>query len=216
MLLTVRLEAERYSLEIEIKDIRKKDYKKAIQFAIRGMHFDWYLNNRFLLNAYGRYFWYLEINRATQIFAAYADSEFVGVILAEIKGEGKKQQSFLQKTYVRFVDVIQKTFFKGGAGLYEDTTKEQLAHYLKFNTPDGEIIFLAADPDCKIKGIGTALLNALEAREKGKILYLYTDDACTYQFYEHRGFKRVEEKEIVLEMPKGKVPLKCFVYSKKI
>lgn len=203
-------------MEIEIKDIRKKDYKKAIQFAIRGMHFDWYLNNRFLLNAYGRYFWYLEINRATQVFAAYADNEFVGVILAEIKGEEKKQQSFLQKTYVRFVDVIQKTFFKGGAGLYEDTTKEQLAHYLKFNTPDGEIIFLAADPDCKIKGIGTALLNALEAKEKGKILYLYTDDACTYQFYEHRGFKRVEEKEIVLEMPKGEVPLKCFVYSKKI
>lgn len=91
-----------------------------------------------------------------------------------------------------------------------------MAHYLKFNTPDGEIIFLAADPDCKIKGIGTALLNALEAREKGKTLYLYTDDACTYQFYEHRRFKRVEEKEIVLEMPKGRVPLKCFIYSKKI
>lgn len=100
-----------------------------------------------LLNAYGRYFWYLGINRATQIFAAYAEGEFV--------------------------DVLQKTVFKGRAGLYEDTTKEQLAHYLKFNKPDGEIIFLASDPDCKIKGIGTALLNALE------------------------------EKEIVLEMPKA-------------
>lgn len=203
-------------MEIEIKDIRKKDYGKAIQFAIKGMHFDWYLNNHFLLNAYGRYFWYLEINRATQIFAAYVDNEFVGVMLAEIKGEEKKQQNFLQKIYVKFVDVIQKAFFKGGAGLYEDTTKEQLGHYLEFNSPDGEIVFLAADPDCKIKGIGTALLNALEEKEKGKILYLYTDDACTYQFYEHRGFERVEEKEIVLEMPKGKVPLKCFVYSKKI
>lgn len=31
-----------------------------------------------------------------------------------------------------------------------------------------------------------------------------------------RGFERVEEKEVVLEMPKGRVPLKCFVYSKKI
>lgn len=192
-------------MEIEIKDIRKKDYKKAIQFAIKGMHFNWYLNNRFLLNAYGRYFWYLEINRATQIFAAYADSEFVGVILAEVKGEEKKEQSFLQKTYVRFADVIQKAFFRGGAGLYENTTKEQLEHYLKFNVPDGEILFLAADPDCKIKGIGTSLLNALEEKEKGKILYLYTDNACTYQFYEHRGFERVEEKEIILEMPKGKV-----------
>lgn len=203
-------------MEIEIKDIRKKDYKKAIQFAIEGMHFDWYLNTPFLLNAYGRYFWYLEINRATQIFAAYVDDEFVGVLLAEMKGEKKKNHSFLQKAYVRFVDVIQGTFFKGGAGLYEDITKEQLAHYLKSNTPDGEIIFLAADPDCKIKGIGTALLNALESREKGKTLYLYTDDACTYQFYEHRGFERAEEKAIVLEMPKGRVPLKCFLYSKRI
>lgn len=55
---------------IEIRDIKRRDYKKAIQFAIKGMHFDWYLNNKFALNAYGRYFWYLEINRATQIFAA--------------------------------------------------------------------------------------------------------------------------------------------------
>lgn len=203
-------------MEIEIKDIRKADYKKAIQFAITGMHFDWYLDNQFLLNAYGRYFWYLAINRATQIFAAYVDGEFAGVILAEIKGEEKKQESFHQKIYIKFVNMIQKIFFRGGAGLYENTTKEQLAHYLKFNVPDGEIIFLAADPDCKVKGIGTALLNALKQKEKGKLLYLYTDDACTYQFYEHRGFERAEEKEIVLEMPKGKVPLKCFIYSKRI
>lgn len=203
-------------MKIEIKDIRKKDYKKAIQFAIKGMHFNWYLNNKILLNAYGRYFWYLELNRATQILAAYVDNEFVGVLLAEIKGEKKKHHNFLQKIYTKLVDVIQKFFFKGGANLYEDTTKEQLAHYLKSNTPDGEIIFLAADPNCKIKGVGTALLNALEEKESGKIIYLFTDNACTYQFYEHRGFKRVEEKEIVLKMPKGKVPLKCFIYSKEI
>ena len=203
-------------MRIEIKDIQKDDYKKAIQFAIKGMHFDWYLDNKFLLNAYGRYFWYLEINRATQILAAYAEGKFVGVLLAEIKGEKRKHQNFWQKIYVKIVDAIQKTLFKDGAGLYENTTKEQLAHYLKTNTPDGEIIFLAADPDCKIKGIGTALLNALEEKERGKTLYLYTDDACTYQFYEHRGFKRLEEKEVILEMPKGKVPLKCFIYSKVV
>ena len=49
---------------MEIKNIRKKDYKKAIGFAIKGMHFDWYLDSKFLLSAYGRYFWYLEMNRA--------------------------------------------------------------------------------------------------------------------------------------------------------
>ena len=203
-------------MSIEIKDIRKKDYKRAIQFAIKGMHFDWYLDSKFLLNAYGRYFWYLEINRATQIFAAYVDNEFVGVLLAEMYAEKRKQNNFFQKVYVRFVDVIQKTFFKDGAGLYEETTKAQLKKYLQNHKPDGEIIFLAADPDCKVKGVGTALLNALEEREKGKTIYLHTDDACTYQFYEHRSFIRKEETDILLEMPKGKVPLKCFIYSKAI
>ena len=203
-------------MNIEIRDIRKKDYKKAIQFAIKGMHFDWYLDSNFLLNAYGRYFWYLEINRATQIFAAYVDNEFVGVLLAEMYAEKRKQNSFFQKAYVRFVDVIQKTLFKDGAGLYDETTKAQLKNYSQNHKPDGEIIFLAADPDCKVKGVGTALLNALEKREKGKTIYLHTDDACTYQFYEHRGFARSEETDIVLEMPKGKVPLKCFIYSKTI
>lgn len=58
-------------LEIEIKDIRKKDYKKAIMFALKGMSCDWYIDNKWELKAYGKYFWYMELNRATQIFAAY-------------------------------------------------------------------------------------------------------------------------------------------------
>lgn len=203
-------------MNIEITNIRKQDYKKAIQFAIKGMHFDWYLDSNFLLKVYGRYFWYLEINRATQILAAYVDDVFVGVLLAEMYTEKKKQNNFLQKLYVAFVDIVQKIFFKDGAGIYEVTTKVHLQNYLQNNKPDGEIIFLAADTDCKVEGVGTALLNALEERERGKTIYLHTDDACTYQFYEHRGFQKQEETDIVLDMPKGKVPLKCFLYSKTV
>lgn len=93
-------------MTIEIKKIRKTDYKKAIQFAIKGMHFDWYLDNNILLNAYGRYFWYLEINRATQIVSAYADNKLVGILLAKFNGETRKHRSFLQKLYVKFVDSV--------------------------------------------------------------------------------------------------------------
>ena len=203
-------------MNIKILDIKMQDYRKAIQFAIKGMHFDWYLDSKFLLQAYGRYFWYLEMNRATHIFAAYVDSKFVGVLLAEIYGEKKIHRVWTERLYVKFVDLIQRLFFKGGAGLYDDTVKAQLAHYLQTNKPDGEIIFLAADPEAKIKGVGSALLNALEEKIQGKTLYLHTDDACTYQFYEHRGFQRVEQQDIVLEMPKGSVPLKCFIYSKRV
>ena len=201
-------------MKIIIKAIEKKDYKKAIRFAIEGMHFDWYLDSRLLLQAYGRYFWYLEMNRATQILAAYIDGTFAGVLLAEIEGEEKRHRAWTEQLYVGIVNIIQKICFKKGAGLYEETIMAQREQCLKTVQPDGEILFLAADPDAKLKGIGSALLYALAEREKGKTVFLHTDDACTYQFYEHRGFQRVAEQDIVLEMPKGRVPLKCMVYSK--
>ena len=62
-------------MEIQITNIKKKDYKKAIQFAKTGMHFDLYLDNKFLLYLYGNYFWYDELNRATQVIAAYVGEE---------------------------------------------------------------------------------------------------------------------------------------------
>ena len=68
----------------------------------------------------------------------------------------------------------------------------------------------------KIKGVGTALLSAFEKDESGKLIYLYTDNACTYQFYEHRGFERSEERQVVLDLDKRQVPLTCLFYTKKI
>ena len=44
-------------MQLELRELRKQDYKKAIRFAITGMHFDWYMDSRVLLNLYGRYFW---------------------------------------------------------------------------------------------------------------------------------------------------------------
>lgn len=56
---------------LEIRGLKKKDRNKAIPFAIVGMHFDWYRDSRVVQALYGRYFWYLETNRATRVLAAY-------------------------------------------------------------------------------------------------------------------------------------------------
>ncbi len=98
--------------------------------------------------------------------------------------------------------------------MYDETNREMFAEYAELNKPDGEIVFLAANPDVKIKGIGTLLLSELEKREKGKMVYLYTDNACSYQFYEHRGFQKAAERQIVLDFGEKKVPLVCLLYSK--
>ena len=91
--------------------------------------------------------------------------------------------------------------------------KENALEYLKSEKPDGEIIFLAADPDCGKKGVGSLLLKELEKREQGKEIFLYTDNACTYQFYEHRDFERFAERQIVLHLEK-EIALSCFFYRK--
>ena len=199
---------------MELKAFQDKDMSKVIQFAIRGMHLDLYLKNRLLLNLYGRYFWYLETNRATQIIAAYEGDTLAGVLLAEIYGEPKKHYSNWRAVYVKIVDFVQRVFFKESAGLYDSINQEMLAEYKQTHSPDGEIIFLGANPDVKVKGIGTMLLNELAGRAKGKEIYLYTDNACTYQFYEHRGFDRVGEKDVVLDFGENKVPMTCLLYSK--
>ena len=203
-------------MKLRIDELKRKDYKQAIQFAIKGMHFEWYLDNKILLNLYGRYFWYLEKNRATHIYSVYCDEDFAGVLLAEIYGMPKKRRSFWETLYVKVFDFIQNTFYKGGVDIYNETTQELLAKYKEKVTPDGEIIFLAANPEIKANGIGSLLLNELEKDICGKTVFLHTDNACTYQFYEHRNFNRVGEKDILMKLGKKEVELKCLLYSKTI
>ena len=80
-------------MEIEIRELRKRDYGKAIQFAITGMHFNLYLDHKFLLHLYGRYFWYSELQCATQVIAAYLGDELAGVLLADMRGEKKRHRT---------------------------------------------------------------------------------------------------------------------------
>ena len=201
---------------IEIKKIRRSDYKMAQKFAIQGMHLDWYMDSKAVLALYAKYFWYMELNRATKVYGAYVDDRFVGVLLAEMKDEPKCYHSLSQAMYVKIFDWLQHLVAGKGVGNYEEANQDMYNAFRQKNALDGEIIFLAADPDCKIKGVGTALLSAFEEDEKGKLVYLYTDHACTYQFYEHRGFERSEKRKIVLDLGNKQVPLTCLFYTKKI
>lgn len=79
---------------MQIRELDKKDFKKVIQYAVRGMHFDKYAKNNLILKAYGRYFWYLEYTNATQVIAAYDREELLGVLTADMKGEPKNINPF--------------------------------------------------------------------------------------------------------------------------
>lgn len=202
-------------MEVKIKQLQKKDFTKIIDFAIEGMHFNRYVDNKLALRLYGRYFLYEELERATQVLAAYMGDKLVGILMADLKNEPKQYSSFWRKLYVKIFKAIMAIVVKDGPNIYDEANKAMLNDYLKNANPDGEICFLAADPTIQGKGIGTLLLEELGRLEKGKLIYLYTDDNCTYQFYEHKGFERSEEKEIKMELGGKTVPLTCLLYSKQ-
>lgn len=201
-------------MDIEIRELSHKDYFKVIDFAIKGMNFNRYVESKTELSLYGRYFLYLELKRATQVLAAYMGDRLVGVLMADMKNEPKKHSSFWRNLYVKIVDAVMAVAYRNGTAPYDTANAAMLKEYAKRANPDGEICFLAADPTIQGKGIGTQLLNELAKREKGKLIYLYTDDNCTYQFYENKGFERAEEKKIEIEIHGKTTPLTCLLYSK--
>lgn len=202
-------------MELELRELQKKDYGVVIEATSKGMHFDWYMDSEWLRRMYGKFFLYTELMSATHILSAYYGDDFAGLLVADVNGEDKVYKSFSGRIYRAFFKALEK-LGGNGADSYDKANDRMLAEYLKTNSVDGEISFLVANPDLKIKGTGTFLLNELSKQVNGKRIYLYTDEACTYEFYEHRGFERNGEENIVLDLPKGKIPLKCFLYTKEI
>ena len=200
-------------MSIQIKELNPNDYDIVRKFAIGGMNLNRHTEYEYELYFYSKYYIFFELLNSTQIFAAYENDKLVGVLFAEFKNEPKKVNSFYMKIYVKSIDFIMNVFYKG-LNIYMEANKDMFNEFKKNNDPDGEIRFFAVDPNLKGKGIGTLLLKHLENIEKGKKVFLYTDSGCTYQFYEHRGFKREQERNIILPIHGKDTPLTCFLFSK--
>lgn len=201
--------------QIRIRKLRQDDFDTAADFAIVGMHFDEYLSSPTLLQLYARSFFQEELLRATQVIAAYDRDRLAGVLLADMHGEPKAYRSLGSRLFVGVSNAIQNLAFHQASKSYDDANAQMLASLRRRHDVDGELCFLAADPIHKRKGVGSLLLAELERRETGKRIYLYTDSNCTWQFYERRGFERVGERSIGMDLgDKGEVPLACYLYTK--
>jgi GNAT superfamily N-acetyltransferase len=203
-------------MNIEIKQLNKRDFNTARKFAIEGMHLNWYTNNNFELYLYSKYFWCLEISRATRALGAYMGDKLVGVLLVDIDNQPKIFNSICYRLFVKFSSFIINLGYKKASNTYDNVNKELLENFLKSNSVNGELNFFAVDPTIKGKGIGTLLLNELEKKEKGKQIYLYTDTGSTYQFYLHRGFIESGRRDMLIKIGNREVPLTCYLFSKTL
>jgi ribosomal protein S18 acetylase RimI-like enzyme len=165
---------------------------------------------------YTKYFWYLELNRATQILAAYEGDNLLGVLLADMKNEPKALYSPLRQLYIHFIEWIMGIGYKGSSNEYNEANAGMLTDFKKKNSPDGELNFLAVDPKQNGKGIGSKLLAELERRESGKLIYLFTNTGNSFYFYERKGYERFDSRHIEILMHEKKIPHDCYLYCKKL
>ena len=196
--------------------LQRKDYRKAIRFIAEGMHFDWYVKSTLLQRLLARYYLYAELQEATQVIAAYADRSLVGLLVADVNGEPRPFESAGRACFVKLFECLGGKALQDSMACYDRANKGLLRAYGCKHSVEGKIGLLVVDPIFIGKGIGSRLLNEFEKREKGKNIILYTDDACVYQFYEHRGFQREGEQDILMELTDRITPLRCFLYSKAL
>lgn len=202
-------------MQIRTGKLKKEDVKAAGSYAAVGMNFGWYIRNPVILKFYSRFFYYMEANEATQIISAYEDDgTFAGVITARMEGEKPVGHSFLKSIYIKLFHIIVHYIFGLTFKAYLNVNEKMLKAYDSEESLDGEISFIVANPDLGKKGIGTLLLQELSKREPGKKVYVFTDEGCSYNFYEKRGFERKGEEKILLKTQKGEVPLDCYMYIK--
>lgn len=201
---------------IEVTELSRKDWRKVIPWEIEGMRFDRYFRKPSAVRLFGRYFWYETCNAATRIYGAYRDGTCVGMMAVAFDHEPCRYGSWFTRTFVRVFQGIAKRKYAEESRRYEETNEEMFRETFGDHPPDGTIILLAADPHAQVRGIGTALLNELVRAYAGKTIYLYTDGDCTYQFYEHRGFDRVNSRSIVLEYGGLVIPLECYLYARRL
>lgn len=203
-------------MAIEFREIARSDEALAMRFAALGMNFDRFTSGGLDMRLYARHFWYFEKNRATQCIAAYEGKRLLGVLLARMEGEPERYASRWRRLYVRLGDMVMRLIPGFSQQPYLDANEYLMDIWGRGGEADGELSFLAADPEHPMPGVGTALLAELERHEPGKLIYLYTDDACAYQFYEHRGFTREAQTSIEVGIPGHQQTLRCFLYSKRL
>lgn len=203
-------------LNIEIKELERKDFNQARKFAVKGMNLSWYTSNKVELYLYSKYFWYLEILKATKALGAYHEEELVGVLLADMYEKPKVYHSFWANLFVRLAEQIIQLSYGSASSEYEQANKEMLVNFLQRKEPDGEINFFAVNPEIKGQGIGTKIFNQFEKLEAGSLVYLYTDSGSTYPFYLRRGFIKEDSRKVDLEIANKDVPLTCFLFSKRL
>lgn len=190
-----------------------RDFGTAARFCAVGMHFDKYAKDPVLANLTGRAFLALCLDEATEVIAAYENEELTGLLIAQVYGQAPAGRRFSHIGWLVLGGLALLLPGVENAGRVYGATSPRLLRAYRGPAPDGEITFLAVNPDRQGRGTGRALVEELARRQAGKRLLLFTDDSCNYRFYDHLGFDRIASTFAIIGGADPR-PLECMLYMK--
>lgn len=196
---------------MEIREINPSDYiDDIVAFSTEGMNLTLGSASKTLDSLYQFGTSAEVIGRSNLFLGAFEGDEFIGFIFAN-DGSDKKADVEFYANFFRFL----KEHFPGTDFIREyDRVNEEMLDTIS-PKPDAELTFFACKPGITGKGLGTKLMDEMARRLAGKFVFLYTDDGCTYQFYEHRGFTKAAQQTLNYTFKGEPEILECMIFTKQ-
>lgn len=204
----------------QIKESDGEDIKKLINesFGLSG-----YISNKSVLDSWLNV--YLQSCLAEQTFACIAqeDDRVIGVIM------GKANSDYKAAAHAKHIFLMgwHTLNMQAKAAFHKISTKSNTEMHEIYSqlskacpqTFDGVLTLFAVSEQSRGKGVGKGLLMRLldyQRKNKVKNIYLYTDSACNYGFYESQGFKKLGEKYLTVEREGVPTRLDVYLYGYNI
>lgn len=143
--------------------------------------------------------------------------QIIGVIMGASKNDKFKISNILN-LFILFYYIVSIWFLtKNKSKGYNEVYKayDEIISDMK-NDFDGVLTLFAVKKEAQGLGIGKELLSKLNSyykKNNTNKIYLYTDDTCSYGFYDYMGFSRLREKRINVIRNNKKEELNIYLYA---
>ncbi|MGN4426020.1 GNAT family N-acetyltransferase [Bacillus cereus group sp. MYBK30-1] len=188
---------------VKYRSLVKEDYEPIKHLIGEAFGFNQFITDKKFLNSLLNFYLQSCILGSSFSKVAEKDNKIIGVIL----GDSEKDKNRLKKFHNTFsfayntlklfmTNKENREFLKAFIKVqktYKELIKGKEDHF------QGCIQLFIVSEESRGLGVGKTLMNELfqyMTKEDVTSLYLYTDNACNYGFYDKQNFKRVQEKAI--------------------
>ncbi|KMN44381.1 GNAT family N-acetyltransferase [Bacillus paramycoides] len=188
---------------VKYRSLVKEDYEPIKHLIGEAFGFNQFITDKKFLNSLLNFYLQSCILGSSFSKVAEKDNKIIGVILGDSEKDKNRLKkfhntfSFAYNTLKLFMTSKENREFLKAFIKVQKTYKELIKG--KEDHFQGCIQLFIVSEESRGLGVGKTLMNALfqyMTKEDVTSLYLYTDNACNYGFYDKQNFKRVQEKAI--------------------